>query len=274
MDVVAVTPLITVVTMPFEAVSDDPVMIDDVEVIPLSDEVRVFTADERALLLINVAVVVDVLPLTIEVSMKELVDVETESTFDVDDAMRLLRSVDVATPFMVVVRIVPDVESALEEMTEDVAVTPLMVVVSVLPESDCVNELMIEAREEERPLMTVWKKLPDEDATFVVMIVEVAIDPPRFEVMVLLDEERVFEVERLVTERLVTVAFSAVSAEIVAVANVEFPNATNLPVVVAFPEPSTVKAELADHAAPFQKSVWFATVPSASVPVADASVTQ
>lgn len=50
--------------------------------------------------------------------------------------MRLERSVDVATPLIVVVSVVPEVERAFDEITEDVAVTPLIVVVKVFPESD------------------------------------------------------------------------------------------------------------------------------------------
>ena len=50
--------------------------------------------------------------------------------------MRLLRSVEVATPLIVVVRMAPEVEIALPVMTEVVAVTPLMVVERVLPVTD------------------------------------------------------------------------------------------------------------------------------------------
>jgi hypothetical protein len=84
----------------------------------------------------NWAVVVATLPLTVEVRTKEFVEVEIVKVLEVDDATRLVRSVEVATPFMVVVSTVPDVESAFEEITDEVAVTPLMVVVSVLPERD------------------------------------------------------------------------------------------------------------------------------------------
>ena len=48
----------------------------------------------------------------------------------------MARSVEVATPLMVVVSMVPLVDSPLEEITLDVAVTPLIVVVSVLPDKD------------------------------------------------------------------------------------------------------------------------------------------
>lgn len=133
---VAVTPLITVVTTPFELEMVDPVMIDDVEVTPLIEDVNVLSDVVSELLSMNCAVVVAVTPLITDVSVKEFVDVETVIVLDVDDAMRLLRSVDVATPLMVVVRVVPDVERAFEEITDEVAVTPLMTVVNVLPERD------------------------------------------------------------------------------------------------------------------------------------------
>lgn len=84
------------------------------------------------------------------------------------------------------------------------------------------------------------------------MILVVATEPPTFPVKTLFEEERVFDVVRLVTERLVTVASIAESAEMVVVAKVEFPSTTSLPVVVAFPVPSTVNADVADHVDPFQ----------------------
>ena len=125
-----------VVTTPFVAEIVEEVMMDDVEVTPLIAEVSVLTAEESVLASTKLAVVVATIPLTVEVSVKELVEVETVSVCDVDDAMRLVRSVEVATPLIVVVRIVPDVERAFDDITEDVAVTPLIVVVKVLPESD------------------------------------------------------------------------------------------------------------------------------------------
>lgn len=63
------------------------------------------------------------------------------------------------------------------------------------------------ATDEEIPLTMVWKKLDDDDAVLEVMIVDVPTDPPTLEVSVLPEEERVLDVERLVTERLEAVAF-------------------------------------------------------------------
>ena len=148
-----------------------------------------------------------------------LVEVEMVSVFDVDDATKDARSVEVAIPFTVVVSTDPDVEISFAVMTEVVAVTPLMVVVSTLPATPCVKELMIDARVPVTPFMIVWKKLPDDDATEVLMMVVVPTEPPMFEVRVLAEEERVFEVERDAIE---------------VVAKVLVPVTTKLPVVVAF----------------------------------------
>ena len=82
------------------------------------------------------AVVVATLPFTVLVSVKELVEVETVRVFEVDEATRLVRSVEVATPLMVVVRIAPDVERAFDEMTDVVAVIPLTVEVRMFPVTD------------------------------------------------------------------------------------------------------------------------------------------
>jgi hypothetical protein len=125
-----------VVMTPLVAVRVDVLMIEVVDATPFTDEVRVLTAEARRLALMKLAVVVAVLPFTTEVSVNELVDVETVSVFDVEDATRLVRSVVVATPFMVVVSVVPDVEISFDEMTVEVATTPLIVVVKILPASD------------------------------------------------------------------------------------------------------------------------------------------
>lgn len=135
-EVVAVTPLITVVTTPALAERVDEVMIEVEEETPLTVEVRVFTADCRSLELRKVAVVVATRPFTVEVRVKELVLVDTVSVLDVDDATRLVRSVVVAMPLMVVVRVAPDVESELLVITEVVAVSPLIVVERTFPVVD------------------------------------------------------------------------------------------------------------------------------------------
>lgn len=62
--------------------------------------------------------------------------VDTVSVLDVEDATRLVKSVDVATPLIVVVRVAPDVERAFDVMIEVVAATPFTVVVRTLPVTD------------------------------------------------------------------------------------------------------------------------------------------
>jgi hypothetical protein len=173
-----------------------------------------------------------------EVKVKELEEVEMVRVWVVEDATRLVRSVEVATPFMVVVRVAPLVERALEEITEEVAVTPLMIVVSVLPERDCVKELMMVAREEEMPLMMVWKTLADDDAVVEVMIVDVPTDPPMLEVSVLPEEVRELFVRMLgaMREEMVVVARVVVPVVVredaVVVARVEVPVTARVPLEV------------------------------------------
>jgi hypothetical protein len=208
--VVAVTPLMTVVTTPWLAESVDEVIILVEVATPLTVEVSVLTRDVRSLALTKRAVVVATVPLTIEESVKELVEVETVRVWDVDEATRVVRSVEVATPFMVVVRNVPLVERAFEVIRDDVAVIPLMTEVRTLPVACWVKDVMIDASDEETPFTIVWKRLADEEAVSEVMILVVPTEPPMFEVRVFPEDERVFEVERLVVVRLVVVALVAV----------------------------------------------------------------
>ncbi len=133
---VAVTPLMIVVTTPEFAWMLDELMIEVEVERPFTVEVRVLTADCRSLELRKVAVVVAIRPLTVDVSVKELVEVDTVRVFDVDEATRLVRLVEVATPLMVVVRVAPDVERAFDVMIEVVAATPFTVVVRTLPVTD------------------------------------------------------------------------------------------------------------------------------------------
>ena len=58
------------------------------------------------------AVVVATFPFTIEVRVRELVDVETVRVFEVLEATRFVRLVVVATPLILVVRVVPEVKSS------------------------------------------------------------------------------------------------------------------------------------------------------------------
>ena len=106
--VLVATPLILdVIVFEFVEVETDNTLlliIDDVEVTPLTFDVNVFVAEDKLLLVL--------------------------------DATRFVRSVLVATPFTEVVRVVPFVEIPFEEITEVVATTPLTVVVRVLPVTD------------------------------------------------------------------------------------------------------------------------------------------
>jgi hypothetical protein len=154
-DVVAVTPLMIVVTTPALAERVEELMILVEVDSPLTVEVRVLTADCRSFELRKDAVVVAIRPFTVEVRVKELVLVEMVSVLEVEDATRLVRSVVVAMPLMVVVSVAPDVERELLVITEVVAVRPLIVVVRILPAVDCVKELMRVATEEEIPLTIV-----------------------------------------------------------------------------------------------------------------------
>ncbi len=130
---VAVTPLMMVVTTPALAERVEELIMDVEVESPLIVEVRVFTADERSLLFRKRAVVVAICPFTVEVSVKELVLVDTVSALDVEEATRLVRSVVVAMPLMVVVRVAPEVERVFEVMILEVACMPLIVVVRILP---------------------------------------------------------------------------------------------------------------------------------------------
>lgn len=141
--------------IPEEAAIEEELTIEVLVESPLMVEVSVLTAEERSLLLRKLAVVVAIRPFTVEVSIKELVDVETVRVFDVEDATRLVRFVEVATPLMVVVRIAPEVEILLLVMTDVVAVRPLIVVERILPVTDWEKELMIEASVEDTPLTIV-----------------------------------------------------------------------------------------------------------------------
>lgn len=136
--------------------------------------------------------------------------VETVRVLDVEEATRLVRLVEVATPLIVVVRILPEVERAFEVMMLEVAVTPFTVDVRMLPMALWVKELMMFAREELTPFTIVWKRLAEEEAVFEVMTEVVPIDPPMFEVSVLVATVRELEVRMLGAVRLVTVAFVVV----------------------------------------------------------------
>lgn len=95
--------------------------------------------------MMNCALVVETTPLTFDVSVNELVEVETVSTLVVPALIIDCRSVEVATPLMVEVSIVPEDESELEVMILEVATDPPMFAVSVLPlaESELGTEMLV-----------------------------------------------------------------------------------------------------------------------------------
>jgi hypothetical protein len=231
----------TVVTTPALAESVDDVMMDVEVASPLMVEVSVFTADERSLLFRKEAVVVAIRPFTVEVSVNELVLVETVRVLEVEDATRLVRSVDVATPLIVEVSVAPEVESEVLVMMLVVAVIPLIVEVRTLPTAPCVKELIIDAMVDDTPFMMSCMKLADDEAVEEVIREVVPMDPPMLEVMVFPEALKELEVERLVTERLTEVALVAVRLEdwrlvdvrddTEVVARVVVPKATRLVVV-------------------------------------------
>ena len=259
-EVVAVCPLIVVVITPLLKAILDWLMRLAVVVTPLTMDVKVLTAELRELLLIKLAVVVETLPLTILLRVKELVVVETESIL-VDPLLIIdCKSVLVDTPLIVEVRVVPDWERILElivlklvlvvipltlevrdiplvvveierllfEITEEVAITPLIVVVKVLPVRDWVKDEMNCLIPELTPLIIFSKKLLDVEAILVLIIFTLLeLDPPILEESVLLDEVRVLEVLRFVTFRLVVVPELAVK-----VLREELPNTDWLPKIV------------------------------------------
>jgi hypothetical protein len=90
----------------------------------------------------KLAVVVEVTPFTVEVRVKLLVEVETVRTLVVPELMMDWRSVEVATPFTVEVRTVPEAVRALEVMMEEVPIEPPTLEVRVLPVAD--SELVVE----------------------------------------------------------------------------------------------------------------------------------
>lgn len=131
------------------------VMIEEVDVTPFTVEVSTLAAADSEFAFTKFAVVVATTPFTIEVRTKSLVVVEMVSVCEVPALMIDWRSVEVATPLIVVVSTVPEAESALE-----------------------------------------------------VMMLEVAVEPPTFEVRTLPLAERVFGTSKLATERFVPVALS------------------------------------------------------------------
>ena len=124
MEVVAITPLIVEVITPELAERVFELTRDEVEVTPFTTLVRVFTAEVSAFWFMKLAVVVETTPLTVEVRVKLLVEVETVRRLVVPEFMIDCRSVLVATPLMVVVRRVPEAERELEVITEVVPIDP------------------------------------------------------------------------------------------------------------------------------------------------------
>jgi hypothetical protein len=132
-----------------------------------------------------VDVVVETFPLTVEVKVKLLVEVETSRRLVVPELITDCKLVVVDTPFTEEVSTVPEVESRLEVITEVVAISPLMFVVKTLSVTLWEKELMILVAKDETPLTIVWKKFPVEEAVLEVMTEVVAEDPPTSEVRML-----------------------------------------------------------------------------------------
>lgn len=104
---VAITPLIFTVISPLAAASSLEVIIEEVAITSFTLEVRVFIEASKVFLLINDPVVVATFPFTVEVSIKVLVEVEISKRLEVDEATKLAKSVVVATPLIMVVKVVP-----------------------------------------------------------------------------------------------------------------------------------------------------------------------
>ena len=129
--------------------------------LPFTVELSTPAAAVKVLELIVSKVVVVATPLTEEVKVIELVEVETESELTVDEATKFLRSVVVvATPLMTDMIDVPLVVRELELMIEAVEVTPLTLDRSELLEDE--RELFDTTDEvATTPLIVVVSVLPD-----------------------------------------------------------------------------------------------------------------
>jgi hypothetical protein len=105
---------------------------------------------------------------------------------------------------------------------------------------------MIVASPEDTPFTIVCSKLFVVVATLVLIIVEVADEPPRFEVKVLPTEDRVFEVFKLVTVKLVAVALVIVALVVINPdrVNLSFSSYVTSPLVVV----DTTRLELVEEA--------------------------
>jgi hypothetical protein len=116
------------------------------------------------------------------------------------------------TPFTfeVMVFVVDAKDEMLLEITELVATTPFIVVVRVLPDNVCVKEFIKFTTAEASPLIVDVNEFVVVEITFELIIVDVPIEPPTFEVKTLPSAERIFETERLETVKFEIVAFVAV----------------------------------------------------------------
>lgn len=87
MEEVATTPFTVEVITPALAESVFELIMEEVEVTPFTTEVNSLIAEVRSFWLMKLAVVVEVTPLTLEVSVKELVEVATVRTLVVPALM-------------------------------------------------------------------------------------------------------------------------------------------------------------------------------------------
>ena len=123
----------------------------------------------------------DATPLTMTLKRLALEEAEAEV---------ITLAVLVATPFTLLVRVLPEMLLVVVETRAVVAETPFTVVVKVLPESDVVSELMTFAKRLETPLTMVAKVLVVVESVLLVMALEVARMPLTVEEMTLPAVER------------------------------------------------------------------------------------
>jgi hypothetical protein len=105
---------------------------------------------------------------------------------------------------------------------------------------------MMLAKVDETPLTIVWNMLLDDEAILVLIIDVVPIEPPMLEVKVFTEEERVLEVERLVTLRLVAVALVVMRLVVVAFPNIGL--VVKLYITCPLVDVATVRLLLVDEA--------------------------
>jgi hypothetical protein len=117
-------------------------------------------------------------------------------------------------------------------MIEEVAITPLIFVVKIFPDDDCVNELMKLTTLDAIPFTNEVKELEVVEIVLEFTIVVVETEPPIFEVIVLMTDDKVFGTLKLVTVALVMVALAIVPSGSV----IEALDKSKFPEIFVFPE--------------------------------------